>query len=246
MSSESQNRDQVYREELSVIRDFEFDENVTSVFDDMIHRSVPGYDAGLRMIGLISQKYATEASNLYDLGCSLGAVSLEMLSRVEAEHCTVHAIDLSESMIKRCHENLSKIPTKCSYKIIQEDIQNTEIKEASVVVLNFTLQFIPRDQRTDLLKRIYNGMLEKGVIIISEKIQFPDDKIQEDFREIYESFKKTRGYSELEISQKRTALEKILIPDTFETHESRLREAGFSKVQRWFQCLNFASMIAWK
>jgi len=54
------------------------------------------------------------------------------------------------------------------------------------------------------------------------------------------------GYSKLEISQKRAALENVLLPETLEAHRSRLDTIGFDAVDVWFQCFNFASMVAFK
>jgi tRNA (cmo5U34)-methyltransferase len=115
-----------------------------------------------------------------------------------------------------------------------------------VVVLNFTLQFIPIEDRAHLLSKIYQGMQPGGVLILSEKFRFDDQRQQSLQTDMHEHFKKMQGYSDLEISQKRTALENVLLAEPFSLHQKRLLEAGFSSAEIWFQYFNFASMLALK
>ena len=115
-----------------------------------------------------------------------------------------------------------------------------------MVLLNYTLQFIPVQDRTPLLRKIYQGMQPGGVLMLSEKICFPDPSQQQLNTELHHAFKRSHGYSELEISQKRAALEQVLLPEAIDTHLQRLREVGFASAQVWFQCFNFASFIALK
>ena len=118
--------------------------------------------------------------------------------------------------------------------------------DASVVVFNFTLQFIPPAQRDALLARIGSAMRPGGVLVLSEKIRFEDEHLQALNTDLHHAFKRANGYSDLEISQKRSALENVLVPETIATHQQRLRNAGFTSVDVWFQCFNFASLVAIK
>ena len=127
-----------------------------------------------------------------------------------------------------------------------EDLRDSKIEDASMVILNFTLQFIEPAAREALMRKIYDGMRPGGLLVISEKIQFPDPALNELFIDLYHRFKETQGYSKLEISQKRAALENVLIPETLAAHRERLNGAGFHSVDTWFQCFNFASMVAFK
>jgi tRNA (cmo5U34)-methyltransferase len=133
-----------------------------------------------------------------------------------------------------------------SVAVVCDDIRNVEITEASVVVLNFTLQFIPLDERAMLLEKIAEGMRPGGVLILSEKVVFNDVHLNGLLSDIHHDFKRAHGYSDLEISQKRSALENVLIPETISTHRDRLLNAGFTSVDVWFQCFNFMSMLAVK
>jgi len=240
-------QDEIYASPLNEIIDFDFDEKVAEVFPDMIQRSVPGYGTMISTIGILAAKYAQPNSRCYDLGCSLGAVSLSMRQRINQPGCKVIAVDNSEAMVERGLELLaSDSSSRVPVEMVCADIQDIAIEDASVVVLNFTLQFIPPDDRLALITRIYQGLKPGGVLILSEKMAF-DDQIKQDFHtEAHHDFKRANGYSDLEISQKRTALERVMIPESLNCHKRRLQEAGFPMSEVWFQCFNFASMAAIK
>jgi len=240
-------QDEIYASPLNEIIDFDFDEKVAEVFPDMIQRSVPGYGTMISTIGILAAKYAQPNSRCYDLGCSLGAVSLSMRQRINQPGCKVIAVDNSEAMVERGLELLaSDSSSRVPVEMVCADIQDIAIEDASVVVLNFTLQFIPLDDRLALITRIHKGLKPGGVLILSEKMAF-DDQIKQDFHtEAHHDFKRANGYTDLEISQKRTALERVMIPESLNCHKRRLQEAGFPMSEVWFQCFNFASMAAIK
>lgn len=226
---------------------FVFDEQVADVFDDMISRSVPGYRTIIAMIGLLARQYASRGSRIYDLGCSLGAASLSIMEQAAHRDFRLVAVDSSPAMLERARTRLVEAAGATGLvELCCADILDVEIESASVVVLNFTLQFIPLDLRARLIERIYQGMLPGGILILSEKIRFPDPVLDELFVETYHQFKERMGYSRLEISRKRAALENVLVPETIERHKSRARAAGFQNLDVWFQCFNFASLVAVK
>ncbi len=239
-------RDDLYADPLSSVAQFSFDQQVVDVFPDMIKRSVPGYSTILQMIGNLAERYAQASSQCYDLGCSLGAATLAMRHNIHANDCSIVAIDNSQAMIDRCKQVIAADSTGISVNLLLGDLQSTPITNASMAVLNFTLQFIPTDQRLSVLTKIYAGLNPGGVLILSEKVAFKDIPHQTLMTELHHNFKRANGYSDLEIAQKRTAIEEILIPETLHDHTTRLREAGFTSVDVWFQCLNFASIIAIK
>jgi tRNA (cmo5U34)-methyltransferase len=239
------NKDSIYANPLAEVSAFKFDEMVVDVFPDMIQRSVPGYGVIISAIGMLAGRFGQENSVCYDLGCSLGEATLAMQQHITARNCRIVAVDSSESMVRRFQQNLNS-HSEVSVEVVCGDIRNMEIKQASVVVLNFTLQFIPIEERGRLLKGIYQGLLPGGILILSEKLAFEDVRQQSLQNEMHHLFKKAQGYSDLEISQKRTALENVLIPETFVIHQKRLLKSGFSNVEVWFQYFNFASMVALK
>jgi tRNA (cmo5U34)-methyltransferase len=239
-------RDIIFNHNEEGVESFTFDKNVVKVFPDMIKRSVPGYVALISLIGVTSAKYAVDNTNIYDLGCSLGAVSASIIANLANCNCKIIAADLSSSMVTQCRENLSK-QTKTTEIVIKEaDIRDLPIENASVVALNYTLQFIPINDRKKLIKRIYDGLNPGGILILSEKILLENRDEQKVVEELHKAFKKANGYSELEIAQKRNALENVLIAENFATHKERLTKVGFSTVVQWFQCMNFHSILAIK
>lgn len=230
--------------ERAMAQPFTFDTDVSRVFADMIKRSVPGYGLTLQMISVIAGLYAQENSKLYDLGCSLGASTLAMAHGVQAKGCEIIGIDNSAAMMRRCQKNMQQSPVPVL--LIEGDVEQLNIQDASVVVLNFTLQFVALEKRLPLIQTIYNGMRKGGVLILSEKVSFVDEFEQQQHILLHESFKKAQGYSDLEVSRKRESLENVLVPEPLEAHHARLLAAGFTKKQTWFQCFNFVSMLAYK
>ena len=247
MSTNNTDKDTIFSQQM-IPRDFAFDDKVAGVFEDMINRSVPGYATIINMIGVLAQRYGQPNSNLYDLGCSLGGASFSMASQLDpASNISIRAIDNSSAMINRLEK---KIADKKEFSTMIHchcgDILDTPLSDASVVVLNFTLQFVAKADREPLMRKIYDGMRPGGLLIISEKIVFPDETLNQLFIDLYHSFKERMGYSKLEIAQKRSALENVMIPESLNTHRKRLQNAGFHSFDAWFQCFNFASMVAFK
>lgn len=238
--------DTIYADPLAQVSQFAFDQKVVDVFPDMIKRSVPGYATIINMIGNLAERYAQTGSHCYDLGCSLGAATLAMRHSIHAADCRIIGVDNSAAMIQRCEQVMAADSGEVPVNLIQAQIQDVAINNASVVVLNFTLQFIPIDERLDVLRHIYDGLLPNGVLILSEKLAFEDETHQQLMIDLHHNFKRANGYSDLEIAQKRAAIENYLIPETLATHRQRLRDAGFHSVDVWFQCFNFASLIAIK
>jgi tRNA (cmo5U34)-methyltransferase len=240
--------DKLFATPFSKVADFAFDEQVARVFPDMIKRSVPGYPTIIESIGLIAAQYAQPQSLIYDLGCSLGAATQSMRRHVNSEGSRIIAIDNAAAMVERCHEYLSAqdamLEEALPAQVVLGDIVNYPLKPCSVVVLNFTLQFVKPEERLALLTRIRQALQPGGVLILSEKLDFADTNTQQSLEQLHYAFKRANGYSDLEIAQKRSAIENVMLPDTREQHEQRLQQAGFSHSHIWFQCLNFCSMIA--
>lgn len=238
--------DKIYAQAYEHITDFQFDHRVAGVFSDMIRRSVPGYGQIINTIGQLAKKYVTPETNIYDLGSSLGAATLSVRRQIEGRNCQIIAVDNSSSMIERCQENLQAYVSDTDVNLVCADIQKIDINNASMVILNFTLQFISPADRNILIKKIYDGMNPGGILVLSEKLQFDDNLIHELLDTLHLDFKRANGYSELEISQKRSALENVMLPDSLHDHELRIKNAGFAHFNPWFQCFNFASMVAIK
>ena len=245
MTNNNLHKDQLYATPLHELPDFVFDEAVAGVFSDMISRSVPGYATIIRMIGLLASRQQ-QSGRYYDLGCSLGAASLAMSQGVHHPESEIIAIDNSLPMLNKARDHLQQHDLSTPVQLVCADVMDVQIQQALMVVLNFTLQFISVDQREALLRKVYENLLPDGALILSEKISFPDEEFETLFVDMHHQFKRDQGYSELEISQKRSALERVLIPETLDSHLNRLKSIGFNKVSVWFQCFNFVSLIAVK
>jgi tRNA (cmo5U34)-methyltransferase len=225
---------------------FTFDQNVARVFPDMIKRSVPGYTTIIAMTGLMAGRYAQPDSNIYDLGCSLGASTLSMRQNIQHRDCQIIGVDNSLDMLERCKSVIDTDSHEVPVILNHDNLQNTVISNASVVVLNFTLQFIELEQRDTVIQNIYQGLRPGGIMVLSEKVTFEDPHLNTLNIDLHHEFKRANGYSDLEIAQKRDAIEDVLRPETLKQHKQRIANAGFDSCDVWFQCFNFASLVALK
>ena len=238
-------RDQIFAHTQQVV-DFAFTAAVADVFPDMVRRSVPGYETVISQLGVLARYYAKPNTNIYDLGCSLGAATLAMALQVRQAPVHYICVDNSEAMIQRCEQRLQRQLAADSFETVCADICQLAMQNASVIVLNFTLQFIDPAARKALLEQIYQALVPGGILILSEKIKFAEPTQQAWLTYLYMEFKRANGYSELEISQKRSALENVLLPDTLEEHQARLQQVGFKDTVLWFQNFVFAALLAVK
>ncbi|VAW67779.1 tRNA (cmo5U34)-methyltransferase [hydrothermal vent metagenome] len=245
-TSKTKKQDQLYSQPREAIANFVFDENVVNVFEDMIGRSVPGYATLLSMLPVLARAFVTPNSCCYDLGCSLGAATLAIAQGIDEEAVNIIAIDNSTAMVEKCQALVAKYSGNININAKKSDICEIDISNASLVVMNFTLQFIAENARKKLIKKIYSGLNKGGAFVLAEKIKGKNSVEQNRLTSLHHAFKKANGYSDLEISQKRSALENVLVAETIEQHVSRLKQAGFSEVQVWFQCFNFVSILAIK
>ncbi|MCI5764546.1 carboxy-S-adenosyl-L-methionine synthase CmoA [Actinobacillus porcinus] len=239
-------KDTIFAAPIEKLGDFTFDENVAEVFPDMIQRSVPGYSNIITAIGMLAERFVTANSTVYDLGCSRGAATLSARRHIKQPNVNIIGVDNSQPMVERCRQHIQAYHSDIPVEILCDDIRHIEIKNASMVILNFTLQFLPPADRVALLEKIYQGLNPNGVLVLSEKFCFEDKHIDNLLIDLHHQFKRANGYSELEVSQKRAALENVMLIDSIDTHKARLKKVGFSHTELWFQCFNFGSMIAVK
>ncbi|SPY33597.1 carboxy-S-adenosyl-L-methionine synthase CmoA [Pasteurella canis] len=239
-------KDTLFSTPIAKLGDFTFDESVAEVFPDMIQRSIPGYSNIITAIGMLASRFVTDNSHVYDLGCSRGAATLSARRNISKSGVKIIGVDNSLPMVERCRQHINAYQSTVPVEILCDDIRHIQIENASMVILNFTLQFLPPEDRSLLLKKIYQGLNPNGVLVLSEKFHFEDEKVDNLLIDLHHQFKRANGYSELEVSQKRTALENVMRTDSILTHKSRLAEVGFNQVELWFQCFNFGSMIAVK
>ena len=241
-------KDEIYTSE-SGERPFRFNQAVAEVFPDMLRRSIPGYAASIEAIGSLAARYVSENSNCYDLGCSLGAATLAMRDGINVPGCKIIAIDNAPAMIERCREVITTADTEQSNVAVElrlADIEDSEISNASMVVMNYTLQFLGKQSRDALIQRIYDGMLPGGLFLLSEKVVDDDAHMEDLLVDLHHEHKRRNNYSQLEISRKRAALENVLLPESGAAHRARLSAAGFAHSGVWLRYFNFVSIVAIK
>ena len=243
----SNREDNLFETPFVGVGEFRFDEKVSEVFPDMIRRSVPGYGHVTGLSGLIAKRYAKPNTIIYDLGCSLGATTIAIANEVTKPGCRIVAVDNSEAMLTRARATTNdRLVNPQAIEWLRKDITDMSFEACSVVVLNFTLQFIAIEQREDLLTNIKNSLVPGGLMILAEKVLHEDTKSQQSLTNLHHDFKRANGYSELEIARKRQAIENVLVPETPSAHEARLTRAGFSEITEFFHCINFKAWMAVK
>ncbi len=229
--------------EKSITKQFEFDEEVASVFDDMLNRSVPFYKESQKLSIDFAKNYLTNNDTVYDLGCSTASTLIEL-----GKHCdfklNLIGIDSSEAMINRATKKSKAFGIDITF--FNNDFFEIEYKNPKLIFSNYTLQFIRPLNREKLVKKIYDSLEDGGLFIFSEKIITTDSKINKLYIDKYYEYKKDQGYSEYEIAQKREALENVLIPYTIQENEKMIKDCGFKHFECIFKWVNFATFIAIK
>jgi tRNA (cmo5U34)-methyltransferase len=238
-------RDEIFREVKSAA-DFNFGEKVASVFDDMLDRSVPFYQEIQRMIGELASDFAAEGTNVYDLGCSTGNTLLNLAASVGPKVRFI-GVDYSEEMLKRCRQKMKENGVGQEYDLICADLNHgVNVQNASMVLMVLTLQFVRPLYRDKLVRTILEGLQENGCLILVEKVLGEDSVFNRHFIKYYYDLKKRHGYSEMEIAQKREALENVLVPYKLMENREMLMRAGFRYCDVFFKWYNFCGMIAVK
>ena len=239
-------KDKVFKEKKDLVDDFNFSKEIVEVFDDMLNRSVPFYQETQRMIREIASDFAVEGTNIYDLGCSTATTFLAIDKFIPAKINFI-GIDYSPDMLEKAQQKLkaNKVSRKCQF-ICMDLNASLPIVNASVVVMNLTLQFIRPLYRERVIKSIADGINKGGCFILIEKVLSRDSTLNRLFIKYYYNFKKKQGYSEMEIAQKREALENVLIPYRPEENRSLLLESGFRECDTFFKWYNFSGMLAIK
>jgi tRNA (cmo5U34)-methyltransferase len=239
-------RDEVFRQEKDLVSDFKFGAEVANVFDDMVSRSVPFYAEQQRMVAEIAGDFAVPGSNVYDLGCSTGTTLL-LMDRTTQPGVKFVGLDNSEEMLIKCGKKFAEHGLTREHELRYADLnQGISIENASVVSMVLTLQFVRPLQREKLVQDIYKGLNDNGCLLLCEKVLGEDSLFNRLFIKYYYDYKRRMGYSELEITQKREALENVLIPYKLQENTELLLRTGFRHVETFFKWYNFCGMVAVK
>ena len=239
-------KDELFTASKTAVSDFDFGEKTAEVFDDMLERSIPQYWELQRMLGEIACEFAEDGTNVYDLGCSTG-ITLRTLCETVDKDVRCIGIDYSEAMLKRAQEELEARGIRRPVEFRWADLnQGVTIRNASVVVLNLTLQFVRPLYRDLLIRAISAGLNDNGCLILVEKVLGNDSLFNRMFIRFYYQMKKRNGYSEMEIAQKREALENVLVPYRVDENIELLRKNGFNHIDVFYQWYNFCGFLGVK
>jgi len=239
-------KDTVFAQKKALITPFQFNKDVAEVFDDMLTRSVPLYWEAIKQQARMARRFYQENTRIYDLGCSHGNQGMAILYSFGTRSFAMTGVDSSRPMIEKYNKRLFPLEDGQFIDLVCGPMEEISIENTSVVVINLTLQFLDPEKRTSLIESIYQGLCPGGILLLTEKTIHPDVDFNDLEQEFYCQFKRENGYSDLEISQKRDALEKVLIPESVDAHRDRLMSAGFSQVNVWMKWFNFTSVLAIK
>lgn len=228
------------------VQPFEFNETVASVFDDMISRSVPLYREIILQQARLAAKFYQAGTEIYDLGCSTGNFASSLISEMKDREFSLTAIDNSAPMIELFRKRISAFGGAGRVSTVLSDIMEIDFRVSSVFVANLTVQFIAPDKRDELIKRIYDSLVPGGILLLTEKTVNTDSGFAGLQQEFYYRLKEENGYSQIEITRKREALENVLVPETVETHIGRLNSAGFRAIEIWLKWFHFTSFVCRK
>lgn len=238
-------RDQVFAD-VKPQTDFKFNKQTAAVFDDMVSRSVPFYDEMQRMAAEIATDFAAPGTNLYDLGCATATTMLALDGKIDPGVRFV-GVDNSDDMLAKARAKLQQAGVKRAYDLVNADLHKGQIVEnASVVLLLLTLQFVRPLYRDRMVADIVRGMNDRGCLILIEKLTSADTLFNRLFIKYYYDMKRRNGYSDIEIAQKREALENVMIPYRLEENVEMLKGAGFKSVEVFFRWYNFCGIVAVK
>lgn len=236
-------KDNIYSHEIDPVPPFEFNEEVVRVFSDMIRRSVPFYEEIICRQAQLAARFYEPGTRIYDLGCSNGNLGAVLTEVMKNRPFDMVAVDNSAPMLEAYKQRLEEKKER-RIQLLHADIQEVQMREASVVILNLTLQFLPPPSRDALLEKIHAALRPGGILLLTEKVIHPEEELSQLEQAFYYGFKMEQGYSQMEISRKREALENVLIPETLEDHLIRLQKSGFRKIDIWLKWFNFASLLA--
>lgn len=226
--------------------EFSFDENVARVFDDMISRSIPLYADVQRSIPVLASLLDHDPIRVFDLGCSTGTSLIHLARTLPDRNLELIGIDNSQAMLDKCHQKLESLKLAEQIQTHLSDISTFEIQDASIILMNYTLQFVAKESRPSILQKLFQSIRPGGFLLVSEKVIHEQPAMDDALVDLYFEFKRRQGYSDLEISRKRDALENVLVPMTIDQNMQMFSDAGFQKVELLLKWFNFATFVCYR
>ena len=232
-------RDTLFLDESLSQTPFKFTENIATVFDDMVSRSVPCYSDIIKLIVTILAQAVPQNGYIYDLGCSTGNTIKALLGTIVGKNITIEGIDLSPPMLAQVQQKLSPAEKNRVILTPYDLNQPISLKDTDAIILNLTLQFLHASARKMLLKECYRALASKGIVMIIEKIGGHTTEEDIQWSTWYSFYKTLNGYSPKEIKNKKKALTGILNPLSVAANEQLFHDAGFTVINQQFRWLNF-------
>lgn len=241
-------KDQLFSGKDTAPGEFEFNRDVARVFDDMLTRSIPLYAEQQRLIATVARQFYIPGTKVIDLGCSTGTTLANLAHCLPANELV--GLDSSQPMLDQAAGNLQRAGVSDRITLQQADLNGDlgqlDFSNASVVTLCWTLQFIRPLKRDALIRKIYDNLMEGGVLIVTEKVLTNNSHMNRFFIDFYYDFKRANGYSDDEINRKREALENVLIAYRLDENIELFHRNGFQTAETFFQWFNFAGILCVK
>lgn len=238
--------DRLFSETILKTGEFSFDENVARVFDDMISRSIPLYADVQRSIPVLASMLDHEPIRVFDLGCSTGTSLIHLARTIQNRELELIGVDNSQAMLDKCDEKLQSLKLTDQIQTHLSDITTFDFQDASIVLMNYTLQFVSKESRPTILEKLFRSIRPGGFLLVSEKVIHEQPAMDDALVDLYFEFKRRQGYSDLEISRKRDALENVLVPMTIDQNMQLFSDAGFTRVELLLKWFNFATFVCYR
>jgi tRNA (cmo5U34)-methyltransferase len=225
---------------------WEFDEEVSRVFDDMLARSIPQYETMREAVTLVASAFLSRYPRVVDIGCSRGEALDSIRALVPPADGQFTGLEISEPMIAAAMERFS---VDGRVKILEHDLRKTlPLHEGTtdVVLSVLTMMFVPVNYRMRLLRDVYRALRRGGALVLVEKVMGEGPDSDDLFTANYHRKKADSGYTPDEIQRKRLSLEGVLVPMTPSWNEHMLRRTGFRDVDCFWRWMNFAGWVAIK
>ena len=219
-------------------------------FDEHIDWSIRGYSNLLGDVISFSRYFVEDDTNVVDLGCSTGKTTERMLLH-NKDHCkdaTYVGIEIAKGFYDNLDKRLKDLNRNESWaqvEFIKDDVRDYKFDNCSLVTSIFTLQFMPKKDRRQVIKNIYNGLNNGGAFIFAEKIYTENAFIQDMLTFNYYDFKREK-FDTKDIMDKEITLRHMLKPNTWTEINSMLTIAGFKSIQVFWQNFLFLGAIAIK
>lgn len=232
---------------MSSTEKWEFNQEVTDIFDEMLEKSIPQYSVMRKACFDVACKYIKHNTDFLDLGSSRGVAIDPFINKFGA-YLRWFLIEKSPTMLEVLRLKFKGWESTGVMQIRDLSIGRDDLPpvQASVIQSILTIQFTPIEYRQKIIQEIYDRLIDGGAFIFVEKVLGSNSEINELMVDLYLSMKSEHGYSQDEIDRKRFALEGVLVPVTANWNEDLLRQAGFKKVDCFWRWMNFVGWVAIK